>query len=930
MLFPTGISSAIGLHPPTPGHRAVLKFDTPCRVLTESPFSLTRKAENMGRGSNAHWKGTRYVQGIGIQLTPLAHQIGNAHEQTDATDPMLSTDDGGDLQMAAGMAGEYGYRSPETDQPGSTTGGSVAANSMLMYAKGVDAADNYDNAAYRLDADQTAFPGPTVLTDTLVMDRVAVGQNPHNEKALTFTLETGGPGAKASAKLSERFFSGPASETQGFTGYGNYCLDLMGDGQLQLWEKGKFAGERIGWRSCLIGRWCEPNRAFGTTVTIDVNIHRYSRPINGKSGAIVVTCAESGSAPAATGIFMAVGATSLPQTLTLKYFVPMRQATPPPTMPQPVRWSDRRDLAPRSHASTPRYPATGYVDDDPFGFGSMIGVVPGVVLVYVSWSGDVPSGTSVEVDLMDAGGDPDSPSFYTPVSSGTIAGVGGWRAYDPADLALYGVESGSQTGAFQVRTTLNGTASSTPTVYAEGITKRGITTVTTPGEWEAQLKLLEWSAPGAAADPTTESASFRIEDETVSLPLLRNRSTIAYSLEYEYPGVDWTDPSNAWKRSILSRGYTTSIVQTQKGSDHPTVDANGDPYVDPRHDYPSPDWRGFQIEAAGEWQRAKSVLAPYLHDFSVSWENSTDTPTGDPEKATTALKRIAGWLGFTDRQIDIPDLPIRLWAGSEGFIVTPGQDILELGNRIARDYLLGWLYYDWNSATPDMGGDPANWDVMIRFGQPPSTITNLAYFDKRPMASALTGLIFGGHALNDFVPGVGPSGETMVGAPIYKLWREERIPPEFNKLVVQGTAPGETGQNSHGQATIRQTVYNFRSYNFHPGVPTADITSPDWLPYPKEAKIIDPTISTGRAIGFIAHHAMNYAGTGRIRRAWVAPMVSVTDPNDPFQKRPRRLRYYDPVMLLGEQYFIRSCTPYSRKDGVILARYEAEKQVVPI
>ena len=940
-------------NPSTPLRRTYVRFDVAQNSLLEAAIYKSKKAEDIALGPQSKWKDTRMVSGIGIQLLPYQTDIGKAQEfGTKYNQQLLSTVDGGTMFVAPAVSGKYGWRTP-TDQPGSLVGadGDLATQGFRVYSKDISASIDWNDPTTVLADDQNQFPSPATDEDGIVMDRIAVDSQAHNGSGLFFSFNCPGPSAKASSAFVTRYFSGPASENAQFYGFGNYAIKFRGDGYAVQYELGlvKTSGVILTstqptWQQEFKFRFAQPNYVFGITHWVEIRPHLYGQPQNGRSGSITYTCGNTAAAPGnfEGSVFSAISHSATGGDTTIaKYYIPMFGTTPPPTQQAPIRGDDRRDLVPEWSINNALFPTTGYVFDDPWSPDGLIGcsLVENAYL-YLSIKADLPDGCSISIDLFPQGANPDTDTPIPTAGTGSIAGVGVWNAYDPTNTDLQNALVNRN--GVQAKITLNGTGADTPTVYWDVYSKDAVNQYVAPGEWTGgQLRSV--SVLGATKDPSEQSGVMTIDDETDSLPLLRTRTIIPVQIETEYdatPAIDWTNPANDYLRSVLHRGQVVQEPGTQMGSDEPDLDINGNPYVDPRRGYPSPDWTRYEIQFVGEYRRVSKAISPGLKDYSASLENRANNPTGLPYKATDAIRELIGWAGYGAEQIDIPDLPIRLWPNlAEGVRLTPGANLIQLAVDIARDYLNYWLVFDPNAKTPEQTslGTAFYFGVWRLVGPPAGPPwNNLAYFATNPDAqpSAPVGAWNTGHSLRDYPARMGLDNQPIVGAPIFKKYRRWRHNPEFNKLTVLGLN-GPTMGNSDKPTSVassicKQTCYNPRSFSFYPAIPTADPTSPDYIPEQEEYRRIDPTLPTAFSVQFTAGRLMSYAGIAREYWGIISPLPLVQDITDSLAYKPRPMRYGDPILIDEIQCFTTGCGIFYTKDGHQMAHIEAQEELIPL
>jgi len=896
----------------TAGRKMRLRLDVPDPILLELPFWVQKRAEEMARSTDAVKKDVRLVTGQGWQIVPLQVNIGRSQGSTTAQSGIQkSTADGGPISMPSGMLAFNAARSP-SDIVGATTGasGDLATTSDPFYQLSLKAGEDVTGASYNLAADQSAYP--TDEPDQLLKsNRVGVSTETHaKDQPIIYRFFAAGAATHVPDLVGRKIFSGPAGSSAEYVGSGQYKLVFWGDGRAWLCEKiaswthpDTHPGS---WKQVAEFRYCVPNQVFGTSHFCEIRQHFYNPPRPGIAGHILITVGQSGSA--APGL-LAVGTFNQAATTGVLSHYVRYVGTRPATSETSLRTDVQRDLRPAVQVAYPLYPASGYVLDDVIVIESMLCGTP----LKAFWFGDVPTGCSVEIDLIVAGTDPDdSASWIASTSSGTVGSPakGGWKIFNPP--ATDNPFAGPFESGYQVKVTLrsNTARTKTPTIYGISLSKDAIGEIDSTTEI-VPFRLMEISATGAEGDFTHETAAVRIEDEIGALDELHQGAAFPAILDTEYPGVDWTDSANEGRQSVLIRGYLESAEATNKGRELPNSYA-----------YPSIDWHSYDATILGMWMRLFEAQVPRLTDFSID----PNAANGEPYKATDVLRALAYWAGLPPSMVNIPDLPLRLFSRvqDDGFRLNLFSSCGDAFMRICRDYLGMAPHHAANSGT---GTDPLQWHgqlTLIEPKRPPYTY--LAYFSGKPTLSLAGNQVALVHTEKSY-----PTIDGAVGAPIFGRPRTKVIRPEANYIEVIGTgfASGADTRQQYSQVAI-----NYSSFNAYPGKTTAlryvgGVRNPDYLGRCVRIRYVDSNLTTQEAVDWVCRRLFDVMAHGIQTIRFTGPMVLVTDPNDASQKRPRPLRYYDPIKVNGVPYLIRSCNPTAKKDGQQLALYEAESPREP-
>lgn len=279
-------------------------------------------------------------------------------------------------------------------------------------------------------------------------------------------------------------------------------------------------------------------------------------------------------------------------------------------------------------------------------------------------------------------------------------------------------------------------------------------------------------------------------------------------------------------------------------------------------------------------------------------------------------------LVFPAEQVIIPSNPIRLFAsaqsGSENLFYDPTVNVLNRVQRLAANYLGGYLIYDTSlgslapSGRPDAGSPEGAWTILF---PPPEGAT--------PLLNFVDGL----EENDDGTFRLPMAAASYPPFTVVATGDEEEKPerPEVNHVHVF-TATGSEGK----QYKYEAHVYNVESYDV-PGFTTKpNPNSPHWIGYEVPRVIPDPSlcvpgdpVASQNAVNYVARRVLNYAGRGANVREVFAPLVFVLDP---VSDRLRMPRFGDPASWRGESgWFIRSCSPQYSLDSAQMAHYEIVK-----
>lgn len=918
----------------TPGRRTHVRFDVPERVLIQPGFWRQIHAKDLALGKESKKRDCVLIGEEYWQLKAIQTDLSSLHEKDNSYAGIRRP--GVHYTMPSGWQEAMLHRSA-SDLTEATSGAvDLAATSDPFIQKEVAAGDSWSSTTYRNAGDQTAFPG-TPETGTVPLDRVITSIDPDDRNGRTIVrFSIAGGSLSAKNLLMKIYFMGPiaysvASDGTGNRGRGYWCVYLYGDGRGVLLNncdryEGATLAEANKWVGWAEFRWAPANQVAGRDHWI--SIYRYLPTFSRGSlnGFIDIFSNFSGSTPTGKpGSQQGLFARTVGELQPLLHVVCKSPIGSAPPTTEKFRVDIRRDIKPKIQVATTTFPALGYVLTDPIALANEFGLGATAEdrYFYVTWFGDTPAGTSIDVKLVRYGSAIDEASPYNPApgtdytvaTSGTIGTAGAWKAFTVP------VTEFMPTVQVQVRLSTTD-PSVTPTLYGIRLTRRAVIedTPADPIEVSGTSGALSLSIIGPDQDPTMESATFQLSDLQGAVERLKRRGflPVEISTEYEDDSIDWSDPASEAQRSIIFDGYIESPQSRAMGTEHPTVDGLN----------ASIGARTYNFVAQGKHLRGSMQFARQLIDFG--WARDEDTATGNPQlawKVTTALRFAFRQMGYVDDELDFPDLEIRFFPNDEeGIRVQPGTDWMSWAVDQARNYLAAVLVWDKNASA---SADPAEWRGMWRLiTSPPLPLTKpLAYF-------SFSGAI-GGEG-TEWAPAADPAAWPL------RTFFDREIPGTFiakgssHDIVIDAPSANcitVVGGVSDGTGRVICTAPNVNSYRAISGQPDPDPEHEDYIGFMKPLYYVDSQISSSNnelasaAIRFITARLYQSLAHAKKTLPITAPLLLVTDPDDTKQRRPRPLRIADEVVIVdrnGDTHagLVLSCNPSIDKDSMQMAQYE--------
>jgi hypothetical protein len=905
----------------TPHRKTYITVSKDDRSLAELPYGLVRKFQQIASGKDAFTRDVRLRPALGWRLTTTPiHEL--RETAVGALQVMKPVTSGGNLELPSSVETFNTWASP-LFMPGATTGASplVSALADVFHRIILGVGDVLGSTSTAL---LMSTPTLSSSDDYIVFDRRAKTTMPNEiDEEFMIRFQVPGSGNEVPQEIARIYFSGPATRSQKIVGTGQYAVRLMGNGVLRLEERCRLEDGSYVWKVRKGGTWTNQHAVGGSYHAITIAPSRYSHK-QGKFVGVInidVTHEQTGNRNAPGGNLSVVLQYVDPNVNESNHFsYKVYQEADAATQSIPIMLDQRRSVNGAFQFAQPLYVESGVIVDAPF-------VLPQKPRrnrrVRVSWIGDTPDDTHVSVLLLKAGDDVNAIGLST-VASGTYDNRGGWATFDvDVDEQIYRVK---------LILTSSSNRKKSPTVREIRVAKDGVLLHVAGSRVDCKW----WTsveAYGPTLETGAETANVVIEDVGGNLLALTNKIGRPISIETEYydPSIDWSVAGNANKRVVIAEGYIMQKEDVKKGSRMPRAFGkqwSSDPAD--QQQWPNKDWWQYNLSIGSHDARWQKQLCP---NWNFGDDPDSIRPLGSavvPYKATTVINYTLQWGGYDfEDQIDIGpgkthDYPIRIWpkvGDDSGLVVHYGQNAADVGKRMAIEYL-GAVPY-WDSSLSE-STDPANWTGMWTLIMPKlAPYKNLAYFDYVP-PSVAGNLVKSYESIEAWGEVADPagSGRSIPSAGILKrTLRRQEFSPECNLVTIS-----TTGDLSPGGYKRLETVSmaNYRSYNFDPGTITADPNSLDYLTYVAPLVIVDQNLSTPEAIHWAVRRFYDYCCHGRKVYSFISPAIFVVDPDEPKQRKPRKLRYYDPVWVLGEQCLVRKCDYFYARDHRQMMKVEVE------
>lgn len=859
----------------TPGRETVVTFDVETiDNMQEPPYWHELELSKISEGDKENPPRVTYLPEIGWQLTTYNSIVSYIHEGTEADSGIL------EINAPSGFNSLSLFRRPD-DLLG-VGGGAMKISGDTFYQKQVSAGDSWDDSTkYILSSDSASFPGPDPESDPISMDRIGKTDSNHlpTEKiCLRFYV----PGMEGQAKgaLETIYFSGISGRLRedSASGTGRYALKHYGDGNAKLFE---LLADGY-WKLRMTMPWTHKSKVVGSwhyvTIASDARFDGTTY-VGSKIGFQFQSV--SGLIEGAVGL--AVAALGGPEW---QFYKPRRISTVQNPVQAPVRLDCRRDIRAVLQISKAVHFATGDLLTVTFAMP----FVPGSTTpLRFEWYGDIPSGTSIDVTMYRA----DAIGALTVADAGSSSTAAGHKSFTPVPGVAY------YTAVITFNSNVDGFK--TPTIRRIRLVRDRVLSVSTPGEFLAPKKD-KISVTGPSSDPTHETASVIVHDRSGPTFPLFFRAGMSARVEIKHP-------ADSTKDTIAFLGRVAQAVTSRR----PRRTRTGflQERLDPIQKW---DWKTYRVLMMGEWMKAAELLTPQTYNFG-SDPASLSEPK--PYKVTDII-RILLTSRFPNSMVYVPDLSLRLFIDEkQSWLLEVYTEILPICMSLARDYLGGYLVFDANATN---GGVPGNKYGCIRLMVPPRPpYKNLLEFVLKPNFEAGKQ----GMNVNSYIPTTDGLQEIKRCPVLYGSMREWVVPPECNYVYVQGATPVSGDTLAVGSEKLQAEAYNYVSAHFRDGQPiAADPNHPDYLGRMVPYILSDPGLTSEAAVRFACRRIYDMAAHAQKRITFDAPLVTVTDVNDPLQIRPRKLQFGDPVLFEGQQFIVDACNlDYEWRRGGDRAQY---------
>ena len=409
---------------------------------------------------------------------------------------------------------------------------------------------------------------------------------------------------------------------------------------------------------------------------------------------------------------------------------------------------------------------------------------------------------------------------------------------------------------------ITGNGATTPTLYGYRVQRNAVIETNAPGEVDVESVATRVRIVGQDLDPSHASAEVELGDVHGLLPNLTSTGEYPIQIETEYS----SDPS---LRSILFRG---NVIRPESKS-----------FYNNRVQY--------RLHSVGMWQRLAEAMSPIRFNFGLDFNARDANGVPQPYKVTDALITLFALAGIGSESLDIPDLPIRLFASGDpdGLLLEPQAALGELIQRYVRDYLGSVLIGDagiWRLVSLSAAGEP-----LFAF-----------------VTTAGTGLP---HVTENY-----PAGTTYIRKGSLRTWTK---PPNGNAVIAFGAANNASG--TRVPQLVKQVVVNVASFDFG-GSSSGAPSSLDYLGRLRPIYQYLPAQADAQSVSWVARRVYDLQCHGKRIRSFQAPLVLITDASS---GEVRPLRVNDLVTVQGVPHRLLNVNPGYQRDDHQFAFYEAQE-----
>ncbi len=893
---------------PTPNRKTHVLFDLNNSYVTEQAFAYGRTANLMFRDKGAGYNQLEFTSGWGIKA--YHENQGLLVERDEAEGTILHPEDGSLIVPSGYFESVYTWAPPSNDEMPNATAG---ASSHLVSPGGRHVRKTIpagtDLSDVNLIADQVAFPftRPTDeygVDPTILLDRIAVTRdNDSSELNIHLQIQIFGTAITPNSDLGYVLFTGPAGANADGIGTGLYGIVLNSSDRCTLYEKPVGDFDAVWLRRF---EFACPTPLTGDSRVIRLNIYKSKScaPPSEGAGGFIDFDFFMGATTSNTGIAgkiidplnVLVNRYIADQHKTrFRYKVP-GDGTSRGSTNAPIRIGLRRDLLGQFQLAWFKYPTDLITADDaPFSMPSAPFAVEDEDLNPINWF------------LF---------SYTVCVSESTVCYATLHRADTGAELTNLGNDGNAikyavpaQVKTYFVRLHIQSDGAYTPQFFDWYVSRDAVRINTGLPSWQIgdathpKSVLRGYNIKGPERDLGHASATLEIDDPLNVCTEFKIRAGFPMRIETEYS----TDSS---KRLVTFFGF----MDRADGFRMP-------PAPDGR--FPQKGWNKWHLTCKGAWQLLEEnfIDAPFF--------TMLDQRTGlELEVASTIRDCIsrAGWpKDGPNNCFDSSFDAIHTKIVASNLDYSQNIDMLEKISQVvktlARDYLEQFLDLDAN-VTNSMG-------IWRLHDIPTAPYTNVASF-------TMDGPTGAGPKLTHYLPSYPTVTDAVSGLPIPQIPIQQGTVntsvkyPEANWLLV--TSFGNFGGTNSAECYMA-FKFNPISFNYS-GTTLADPTQPEYLGRRLPIYVVDPALGTANnrqamqdAVNALATRIARLTFKAVKTMRFRAPIVPITNEKytlggTAFEKRT--LRYYDPVLVDGEQWLIRNVNPDPQKDIVQYAFYELE------
>ena len=833
----------------TPGRKTRVIFDVPDTALVSPAWGIKRRGGEIAQKAAAGQIDTRLSSGVKLwstgcwTLAPLQVEVSNITEY--AIGLTLVQPVPGNTVIPAllnvaytAMENQYRYNS---DLPGLPASAAILPTGAPYFVKQIPAGASWDmSIPSGTPGLLSGNPQPPVTP----LDRVGESNSTYPENQAWFLSWNPSGHSLSYPEYTFAFY------------FGQYGIALTGSGKAELYEyvQYQFDGSR-GWIKRKEWKYARTGQVSDTSHSMAIWPHKGP---NGE-GYIAFTNGQVDFAEVGASASLSGAKTTAPGDAVYKQlrgdprFIDYPVGTV--TAAGGFKFDIRRDLAMKLQVSTLGFPTSGYLIDDPALVPNQNTSVP--INAYAD--AQAPAGTTLTATLLDAlTGNVYDPTLHTDVVA---------------------------------RFDFTGDGSTTPILWGYSMNRIAYIDINAPGQFTGG-NLKSVNIAGYSGDPTQETGTVVIDDVRGELGKLLNRGQLAVRVEVDHVenGLTYTTP--------IFTGYVNRPEAVRK--------------VKTGYVYPSPNRHIFTLPLMGQWMRLTEAVShnPNYFNFGDNSTNPADAQysssvTGGvkiPWKATDAIIWLLGAAGMTQSQINIPDLPLRLWPGNsdkkDEWVVEPLVDYAEMAQRIARNFLGQYLCYD---------TVPGQWTLLT--GAAPNAL---------PLYNFYTYTANQANGVNYYPGNYGyPAGSTFITE-----FRVTNTPPEFNCVHVICRRPQTSPQTSE---VFERWLYNYNSFAVPGSGNRPDPQHPDYIGRLRELVVADDSLfgytdeETHAAVFWTAQRYFDFCCHAQKLAHFESPLPFVIDPVNGQYRLPR---FLDPITINGQPWVVKCCAPHYGLDGKQMATWE--------